>query len=65
LGHCEAHRLDLLGGAVIDLEQLQILPTPTEVSEKIRLLTFMVYDLGCFDHQTGLVECAEYPFAAP
>jgi len=35
-----------------------------EVSEKIWLVTFMHYDLGFFDHQTGRVECAENPFSA-
>ncbi len=35
-----------------------------EVSEKIWLVTFMHYDLGFFDHETGRVECAENPFAA-
>jgi putative transposase len=35
-----------------------------EVSEKIWLVTFMDYDLGFFDHETGRVECTENPFAA-
>ncbi len=35
-----------------------------EVAEKIWLVTFMNYDLGFFDHQTGRVECAENPFGA-
>jgi putative transposase len=35
-----------------------------EVSENIWLVTFMDYDLGFFDHETGRVECAENPFAA-
>ena len=35
-----------------------------EVSEKILLVTFMDYDLGCFDHETGRVECADNPFGA-
>jgi hypothetical protein len=30
-----------------------------EVSENIWLVTFMHYDLGFFDHETGRVECAE------
>ena len=35
-----------------------------EVDEKIWLVTFMTYDLGFFDHQTGRVESAHNPFAA-
>lgn len=35
-----------------------------EVSEKIWLVSFMDYDLGFFDHQSGRVECAENPFGA-
>jgi len=35
-----------------------------EIAEKIWLVTFMNYDLGFFDHETGRVECAENPFAA-
>jgi putative transposase len=34
----------------------------TEVAEKIWLVTFMKYDLGFFDHETGRIECAENPF---
>jgi hypothetical protein len=30
-----------------------------EVSEKIWLVTFINYDLGFFDDETGRVECAE------
>jgi putative transposase len=36
----------------------------TEVSEKIWLVSFMSYDLGFFDHESGRVECAENPFGA-
>jgi hypothetical protein len=36
-----------------------------EVAEKIWLVTFMHYDLGFFDHQTGRVECAETPLSNP
>jgi hypothetical protein len=36
----------------------------TEVSEKIWLVSFMDYDLGFFDHESGRVECAENPFGA-
>jgi putative transposase len=36
----------------------------TEVAEKIWLVTFMKYDLGFFDHETGRIECAENPFGA-
>jgi hypothetical protein len=36
----------------------------TEVSDKIWLVSFMKYDLGFFDHETGRVECAENPFGA-
>ena len=35
-----------------------------EVSEKTWLVTFMYYDLGFFDHETGRVECADNPFGA-
>jgi putative transposase len=35
-----------------------------EVSENIWLVSFMHYDLGFFDHQTGRVECAQNPFEA-
>jgi transposase InsO family protein len=35
-----------------------------EVSENIWLVSFMHYDLGFFDHQTGRVECAPNPFEA-
>ena len=35
-----------------------------EVSEKIWLVTFMNYDLGFFDDETGRVECADNPFVA-
>ena len=36
----------------------------TEVSEKIWMVSFMHYDLGFFDHESGRVECAPNPFAA-
>ena len=35
-----------------------------EVSERIWLVSFMQYDLGFFDHETGRVECAQNPFSA-
>jgi len=35
-----------------------------EVSDKIWLVSFMDYDLGFFDHESGRVECAENPFGA-
>jgi putative transposase len=35
-----------------------------EVAEKIWLVSFMDYDLGFFDHETGRVECAPNPFGA-
>src|SRR5438552_11794135 len=35
-----------------------------EVSDKIWLVSFMHYDLGFFDHETGRLESAENPFAA-
>ena len=35
-----------------------------EVADKIWLVTFMHYDLGFFDHETGRVECAPNPFEA-
>jgi putative transposase len=36
----------------------------TEVTEKIWLVSFMHYDLGFFDHESGRVECAANPFGA-
>jgi putative transposase len=36
----------------------------TEVSEKIWLVSFMHYDLGFFDHESGRVESAANPFGA-
>ena len=33
-----------------------------EIAEKIWLVSFMHYDLGFFDHETGRVECAPNPF---
>ena len=35
-----------------------------EVSDKIWLVSFMQYDLGFFDHQTGRITSAENPFGA-
>jgi putative transposase len=35
-----------------------------EISERIWLVTFMHYDLGFFDDETGRVECADNPFRA-
>ena len=35
-----------------------------EVAEKIWMISFMHYDLGFFDHQSGRVECAPNPFDA-
>ncbi len=35
-----------------------------EVTEKIWLVSFMDYDLGFFDHESGRVESAENPFGA-
>jgi len=35
-----------------------------EVSDKIWLVSFMEYDLGFFDHETGRLASAENPFAA-
>jgi putative transposase len=34
-----------------------------EVSDRIWLVSFMDYDLGFFDHETGRLGCAENPFA--
>ena len=34
-----------------------------EVSEKIWLVSFMDYDLGFFDNETGRLESADNPFA--
>ena len=33
-----------------------------EVEDNIWLVSFMHYDLGFFDHETGRVECADNPF---
>jgi putative transposase len=35
-----------------------------EVTENIWLVSFMHYDLGFFDHESGRIECAPNPFAA-
>jgi putative transposase len=35
-----------------------------EVAEQIWMISFMHYDLGFFDHQSGRVECAPNPFTA-
>jgi hypothetical protein len=35
-----------------------------EVDEGIWIVSFMHYDLGYVDHETGRVECADNPFAA-
>ena len=35
-----------------------------EIAERIWLVSFMHYDLGFFDHETGRVECAPNPFQA-
>ena len=35
-----------------------------EVSDKIWLVSFMEYDLGFFDHETGRLASADNPFAA-
>lgn len=33
-----------------------------EIADKVWLVSFMHYDLGFFDHETGRVECAQNPF---
>jgi putative transposase len=33
-----------------------------QVEDRIWLVSFMHYDLGFFDHETGRVECAQNPF---
>jgi putative transposase len=35
-----------------------------EVAEKIWLVSFMQYDLGFLDHESGRLECAPNPFQA-
>jgi hypothetical protein len=35
-----------------------------EVSDKVWLVSFMQYDLGFFDHETGRITAAENPFGA-
>jgi putative transposase len=35
-----------------------------QISNSIWLVSFMHYDLGFFDHETGRVECADNPFEA-
>ena len=36
----------------------------SEVRDKIWLVSFMQYDLGCFDHETCRLEPVENPFSA-
>jgi putative transposase len=33
-----------------------------QIADEIWLVSFMHYDLGFFDHETGRVECAQNPF---
>jgi hypothetical protein len=33
-----------------------------EIADKVWLVSFIQYDLGFFDHETGRVECAQNPF---
>jgi putative transposase len=35
-----------------------------EVADYVWLISFMHYDLGFFDHESGRVECAPNPFEA-
>jgi putative transposase len=35
-----------------------------EVADHVWLISFMHYDLGFFDHESGRVECAPNPFSA-
>ena len=35
-----------------------------EVADHVWLISFMHYDLGFFDDETGRVECAQNPFGA-
>ena len=35
-----------------------------ELSDKVWLVSFMQYDLGFFDHETGRITSAENPFGA-
>lgn len=35
-----------------------------QIADEIWLVSFMHYDLGFFDHETGRVECADNPFEA-
>jgi putative transposase len=35
-----------------------------EVADHVWLISFMHYDLGFFDHESGRVECAPNPFEA-
>jgi putative transposase len=35
-----------------------------EIADRIWLISFMHYDLGFFDHESGRVECAPNPFSA-
>ena len=35
-----------------------------QVSDKVWLVSFMQYDLGFFDHETGRITSAENPFGA-
>jgi len=38
--------------------------SPPEVSDKVWLVSFMQFDLGFFDHETGRITSAENPFGA-
>jgi hypothetical protein len=36
----------------------------TEVADRVWLISFMHFDLGYFDHESGRVKCAPNPFSA-
>jgi putative transposase len=38
--------------------------TLREIADHVWLISFMHYDLGFFDHESGRVECAPNPFEA-
>jgi hypothetical protein len=47
-----------------EVPDIELLLGIKEIAEKIWLVSFMQYDLGFFDHESGRVECAPNPFRA-
>jgi putative transposase len=55
MGHRKINLSQVFAGQNVGVRQIE---------ENIWLVSFMHYDLGFFDHQTGRVECAQNPFEA-